>query len=228
MFQKLTKYNQYNMKNEEKLIRNIILNDYLVAKIPVGVYVYLKEYNGNSRFEYVSPLICQIFNLTESEILNDPQILSKAIVPEDFPSFEIANENSLENLSQYYWTGRFLINNEIKWINISSTPELKPNGDVLWHGLMNDITNQKLSKKAKNETNEKFKTIIETSPDGIAISSVEGIIEFVTYNTVKMWGYDSEDEIIGKSIFGFIHDSSHDKAKYFIKEMLNGNLTGTA
>ena len=120
-----------------------------------------------------------------------------------------------------------MINNEIKWINISSTPELKPNGDVLWHGLMNDITNQKLSKIGKNETNEKFKTIIETSPDGIAISSVEGIIEFVTYNTVKMWGYDSEDEIIGKSIFGFIHDSSHDKAKYFIKEMLNGNLTGT-
>ncbi len=81
MFQKLTKYNQYNMKNEEKLIRNIILNDYLVAKIPVGVYVYLKEYNGNSRFEYVSPVICQIFDLSESEIINDSQLLLKQLFP---------------------------------------------------------------------------------------------------------------------------------------------------
>lgn len=94
--------------------------------------------------------------------------------------------------------------------------------------LQDEIIERKYIEEALRSSEEKLKTIIETSPDGIAISSMDGMVEFVTAQSVAMWGYDSPDEIIGRNILEFIHESYHAKAIYFITEMINGNLTGAA
>jgi len=91
-----------------------------------------------------------------------------------------------------------------------------------------DITERKQAEETLKVSEEKLKTIIETSPDGIAITALDGTIQFVTHKTVSLWGYDSTDELIGKNVMEFVDSSHHEKAKYFISEMLNGNLTGVA
>lgn len=90
------------------------------------------------------------------------------------------------------------------------------------------VTESKKVEEALRNSEEKLKTIIETSPDGIAISSMDGIVEFVTAQSVAMWGYDSPDEMIGRNIMEFVHESYHEKAIYFMTEMINGHLTGAA
>ena len=49
------------------------------------------------------------------------------------------------------------------------------------------------SEKALRESEEKLKTIIETSPDGIATSTLDGKIQFVTEKLVSIFGYASTD-----------------------------------
>ncbi|MBU4438309.1 MAG: GAF domain-containing protein, partial [Firmicutes bacterium] len=90
------------------------------------------------------------------------------------------------------------------------------------------VTESKKAEEALRASEEKLQTIIETSPDGIAISTMDGMVEFVTAQTVSMWGYDSADELIGRNIMEFVHESYHEKAIYFITEMINGHLTGAA
>lgn len=90
------------------------------------------------------------------------------------------------------------------------------------------VTESKKVAEALRSSEEKLKTIIETSPDGIAISTMDGMVEFVTAQTVAMWGYDSQDEMVGRNILDFVHQSYHEKAIYFITEMINGHLTGAA
>ncbi len=75
---------------------------------------------------------------------------------------------------------------------------------------------------------KKFKTILDTSPDGIAISSLGGVIQFVTPKTISLWGYNSADEILNRNLLEFVHPDYHEKALYFMNEMINGNLTGAA
>lgn len=94
--------------------------------------------------------------------------------------------------------------------------------------LQDEIIERKYIEEALRSSEEKLKTIIETSPDGIAISSMDGIVEFVTAQSVAMWGYDSPDELIGRNIMEFIHESYYEKAIYYITEMMNGHLTGAA
>lgn len=93
---------------------------------------------------------------------------------------------------------------------------------------MMDITDLKQVEKLLKENELRLKTIIETSPDGIAISSLDGTVQFVTQNTVSLWGYPSANEIIGKNVIDFIDPEYKKKASYFIAEMLRGNFTGSA
>lgn len=84
------------------------------------------------------------------------------------------------------------------------------------------------SEKALRESEEKLKTIIETSPDGIATSTLDGKIQFVTEKLVSIFGYASTDELIGRDVMEFIHSSDQEKMGYLINELLNGHLTGPA
>ncbi len=94
--------------------------------------------------------------------------------------------------------------------------------------LIFKLQEKKLIERALKESELKFKTIIETSPDGITITNLEGKIEFVTAKIVSTWGYDSEDELIGKDILKLVDSSFHEKSVLFVSEVIKGNLTGAA
>lgn len=91
-----------------------------------------------------------------------------------------------------------------------------------------DITDLKNAEKTLVENERKLKTIIETSPDGIAISALDGTVQFVTNQVVSLWGYSSSNEIIGRNVLEFVDEAYREKASYLISEMLKGNLTGAA
>ncbi|MCB8964811.1 MAG: PAS domain S-box protein [Bacteroidales bacterium] len=91
-----------------------------------------------------------------------------------------------------------------------------------------DITELKNAERTLIENERKLKTIIETSPDGIAISALDGTVQFVTNQIVALWGYDSSDEIIGRNVLEFVEYSYREKASNLIAEMLKGHLTGAA
>lgn len=94
--------------------------------------------------------------------------------------------------------------------------------------LRDEIIERKYVEEALRASEEKFKAIIETSPDGIAISTLDGIVEFATEKSYSMWGLASVEECIGRNILEFIHESHQQKAIYYVTEMINGNLTGAA
>jgi diguanylate cyclase (GGDEF)-like protein/PAS domain S-box-containing protein len=94
--------------------------------------------------------------------------------------------------------------------------------------LEDEVIERTYIEDALRVSEEKFKVIVDTSPDGIAITDMDGIVNFVTDRTVEMWGYDSKEELLGRNAMEFIHESYLSKAIYFIGEMINGNLTGAA
>jgi len=90
------------------------------------------------------------------------------------------------------------------------------------------VTDRMKAEAALRESEEKFKKIIETSPDGIAISAMDGTVQFVTSKGLSMWGYDSMDELVGRNVLEFVHENYREKAICLITRMIEGDLTGAA
>ncbi|MFA6894178.1 MAG: PAS domain S-box protein [Bacteroidales bacterium] len=95
--------------------------------------------------------------------------------------------------------------------------------------LMNDVwkTSERIkSEQALHESNELWRSIINASPDGINIFSLDGTILSVSPKTVDLWGYDSVEEIVGRKIFDFLDEEYQQKALKMFDNLIKGNHSG--
>ncbi len=94
--------------------------------------------------------------------------------------------------------------------------------------LMTEVEAHKTAIKlqvALQASEEKLRNILELSPDGICMSTLDGIIEFVSDKTIDMWGY-TKSEFHGMHIFEALDVSSHELVTNTITELLKGNNLG--
>lgn len=89
-----------------------------------------------------------------------------------------------------------------------------------------DITELKQAEESLKEREMQLNTIIETSPDGVAITTMEGQIKFATQKVLSLWGYDSADEVMGKNVMDFVHPDYWEKARQSISKLVSGEQMG--
>ncbi len=112
----------------------------LVARIPVGIYILRSTPKGTFTLDYASPRMAEIVTLSVKELLADAQAMFQKIHPDDLNGFVKSNQEGIQQRRPFDWTGRFQIEGAIKWLHVESSPEVQEDGDVLWHGVITDIT----------------------------------------------------------------------------------------
>ncbi len=75
-----------------------------------------------------------------------------------------------------------------------------------------DISDRKRAEEELRESEELHKGLVSISPDAVTISDLEGNVTYVSPQTLKLHGYDSEDEILGKNAAMFIAPEDHERA----------------
>ncbi|MDH5680864.1 MAG: PAS domain S-box protein [Spirochaetota bacterium] len=70
------------------------------------------------------------------------------------------------------------------------------------------------------ESEERYRLLIEFSPDGIAVHA-GGTLLFVNSYGKKLMGVTHDDEYLGKSIAQFVHPDSLEKVKYRLSQAVN-------
>ncbi len=91
--------------------------------------------------------------------------------------------------------------------------------DLLVRAIKYSIERKKTEKALKN-SEEKFRRILEFSPDAITVSNLNGMIIECNQATLALHGYSSKDEVIGKSAFDHIVKEDHEKAMMNLKRTL--------
>jgi PAS domain S-box-containing protein len=132
-------------KQSEESLRKIKQQyDKLVSKISVGIYILRSVPDESFTLCYVSPRMSQILNLSTESLLADSQGWFQAIHPDDLDSFLELNRQGIRQRHPFDWEGRVLVEGMVKWLHLSSSPEPLENGDLLWHGVVTDITERRL------------------------------------------------------------------------------------
>jgi polar amino acid transport system substrate-binding protein len=127
----------------------------ITQHIPGVIYQFMMGKDGKMSFPYVSESCRYIMEFEPAEVEGDAQFIFSRLHPEDIPRLESLITQSAEALSVFVYEGRFKTKSgNYKWLKASSTPEVQPSGDILWNGLMMDVTDLKEAQDKIKELNE--------------------------------------------------------------------------
>jgi PAS domain S-box-containing protein len=79
-------------------------------------------------------------------------------------------------------------------------------------GVVRDITDQKTAEQALKESEERYRQLIELSPQAIAVHT-DGKFSYVNPAAVELWGAREREELIGRSIYDFVDPHIRDKVR---------------
>lgn len=133
----------------------------LASHMPGGIYQYLRRPDGTFYFPYVSPGCGAILGISPEEIMASPELLFTFLNPEDVPQLDEALEESSRLMKTFIFEGRIETSAGERWIHAESTPEYHENGDVIFNGLVTDITEKKYADEKIRKLNEDLSERVE-------------------------------------------------------------------
>jgi PAS domain S-box-containing protein len=165
----------------------------LSACSPVGIF--LSDVNG--RCTYINPRTQAIagFSFTFEESLQEGW--TEFVHPED-------RERVFAEWSTYAQSGHEYSNEfrfqtpkrNVSWVHVRSSPMFSDKGELIGHvGTIEDITERK---QAEDVLRSQLASV-EAATDGIAILNHEGEFIYLNNSYVKIFGYSSASELIGKT-----------------------------
>ena len=88
-----------------------------------------------------------------------------------------------------------------------------------------DVTERTHAELALKESELRYRTLVETSPDAIGVSDLEGKLLFCNRQVARLHGYKNETELLGQNVFELIAPESHRvAAKNFQKILKLGSV----
>lgn len=89
---------------------------------------------------------------------------------------------------------------------------IKVGGQTLLYSIVQDVSEQTKSRRALAESENRFQLLVETAPDAIYII-VDQRLVFVNNEMIRLLGAQSEEELIGRSVWEHIHPHYHEIVK---------------
>jgi PAS domain S-box-containing protein len=124
----------------------------LAANIPGVIYQYVTHPDGTHEFLYVSPKSTELYEATPEELQEGYDFMWQRLHPEDAEKVHAASLSAAQQLCLFDLEFRLLMpSGQIKWIQATSHPIKQENGDVVFDGLITDISDRKQA-----QLNEQF------------------------------------------------------------------------
>jgi PAS domain S-box-containing protein len=171
----------------------------IAANLPGMIFQFLKRQDGSVCVIYASSGCRELFELEPEVLQTDFQALNKLIHPQDVQAFEESIAISCATGKPWHWEGRIItLSGKLKWIQGASRPEQQPSGDMIWDGLLIDITDRKLAQEKLQESEARYKAILDAIPDLMFRISRDG--QYLDFKGEGANVTIPRNEIVGKNL----------------------------
>jgi PAS domain S-box-containing protein len=100
-------------------------------------------------------------------------------------------------------------------------------GEPVWiAGAMADITERKAAEQALRDSEERYRTLTELSPDGVVIAGADGTIHLANVSMLRMLGLASE-EVVGRNLLDFLSPPYLDDCRQCLKTLMTEGIPAT-
>ena len=174
---------------------------------------------------YVSPAYKTTLGYEPEELIgkNHEDFIhpNDAHVLESFPNI-LTHENpsAMVTFRTKHKDGHYLwIESAIKAIFDENTRELSE-----YYTVTRDITQRRKAEVSLKESEDRYRTLVEISPDAVFLHR-EGKIIYANPAAFKLLGASQPDVIIGKNVLDFIHPDFHEAVRKNIEKDLGGEIS---
>lgn len=127
------------------------------SQVPGVIYQVQLSVDDTITFPFVSNGVSQLFELSPEDVMSNAELVLNCIHEEDIKNVLDSMNYSMKSLSNWVHDFRIILKSkEIRWLRGNSKPELLSNGNVICHGYIIDITNQKEAEQAENLKNKEL------------------------------------------------------------------------
>ena len=172
----------------------------IVDNVPGVVYRRVRHADGRITFPYYSSQLGPRYGVDAAGLANDATPLLDAIHPEDRALWLAAIEQSASGLTPFEIDYRFRSRTgDWRWVRSLATPTERDDGSVSWDGISFDVTELKATEQALRESEERYRRLVEASPDAIVIHH-DGRIRFANLRAAELAGVAGPGELVGRPI----------------------------
>jgi PAS domain S-box-containing protein len=162
----------------------------LVENLPGFAFSVREVSRGAWSMPFASSGIEDIFGLKPEDVKGDFRPLQRMVHPDDWPRVKAAQAECRRTLQPLHVEFRVQRSGHPeRWIECRSDPDVQPKGDVLWHGIMLDIT----ERKKVQQRMELLEYAIELSSDAIYLIDEALRFAYVNASACRTLGYSREE-----------------------------------
>ena len=127
----------------------------ITAHTPGMVYQFRLRPDGGFTFPFVTEGCKEMFGVEPQAVYDNPLVVIGILHEADRDTLFPAILASAQTMTPFHWTGRYVTAaGETRWMRADSRPERQPEGDVIWDGVMFDVTELKRAQEAAQAAQE--------------------------------------------------------------------------
>jgi len=198
----------------EELLRTLFVSS------PIGTYVV-----QDGLFRFVSHQFQQIAGYSENELTGTPPL--NLVLPEDRNMVRKNAVKMLKGERSFGYEFRIVTKRAVvKWV-METLTSISYQGRRAALGNLMDVTERKQAEEALRESEEKLRLMFESVTEGITVTNLNGSIEQANEAAVRLHGYDSKEDFIGRSALELITEKDYNRAMASLRKTLEDGHSGT-
>ena len=177
----------------------------VAQSVPGVIFALRLAPDGAVSFPYVSPMAQSLGGIGAEEITADAEQAFLRIHPEDRTRILASMQRGAKDLGSWHDEFRFRHPTRgERWIEGRSTPTREPDGAVVWHGFVADITERKQADLALRWNEERFRRLFnQVTQLAVQGYAPDGTVRFWNKASEELYGYTSE-EAVGRNLADLI------------------------
>jgi PAS domain S-box-containing protein len=201
------------LRESERKYRQLIMN--------IPVVTWTSDSEGNTVF--ISPNVTGVYGFTPAEIYESgDELFMGRIHPEDRKRIEGAYRALFEEDADFdveyrirHKDGTWI------WIRDRAYSRREEGGHSFAVGVFHDITERKKAKEALQESEERYRSLVEQLKELIFTVSKDGVFTFVNGAIETLTGW-STDDVVGKPFSDIVHPEDLPLVRERFKRVLGG------
>ena len=163
--------------------------------LPVGTYELRIRPDGSIEFTHVSTRWLEMCGFSRAQFMADQGLAIEVIHPDDRDSMIAANLESLTKNQPFHWEGRLLVHGELVWVAISSNPFESEDGEILWEGVMIDVSAYKRLELQLRERLNQLSVLLEHLPTAVLVAALtpDQPVMFSNAACERVFGYTQSE-----------------------------------